>query len=213
MQVFTLLSRFSIWNACVRFYVTKCWFPTSINIHVFTNEPGMKYKIYGVMWQVVCESKIKLVSCDMSPKSLLGISTLEDIPAIYWYIFCDSLFSLLFYDVLYISLICVHEFKDFLCSSELSYPMYLVSKFFRWNDPLVHIWSMYLVSYFYIYDAYCHICVNWRVFYYSLFSFTFVSMIFSWVITSTVTSPWLGNFSQCFLLNFPNSNNQLSSQI
>ena len=59
----------------------------------------MKSEISGVMWQVAPESKIKLVSCDLSPKCLLGVSALEDICAIYVYIFCDFL-SVLFSKVL-----------------------------------------------------------------------------------------------------------------
>ena len=75
------------------------------------------YNIYGVMWQVTAVSKIKLVSFKMSPKSLLGVSELEYIRAIDAYIFCDSLWSVLFYDVLsifinlYGQVLCFYTFQ------------------------------------------------------------------------------------------------------
>ena len=64
------------------------------------SDPGKKSGIYCVVGQVSSESKIKLVSCELSTKSLLGLSTLEDIRAIDAYIICGSLLSILFPDVL-----------------------------------------------------------------------------------------------------------------
>ena len=54
------------------------------------------------MWKIAPESKIQLVSCKMSPYFLLGISALVDTRTIDVYIFCDSLPSVLFCDVLFI---------------------------------------------------------------------------------------------------------------
>ena len=61
------------------------------HISVSTNEPGIKSEIYGVVCQVASKSKIQLISCNLSPKSLLGLSALEDIRAIDAYIVCDSI--------------------------------------------------------------------------------------------------------------------------
>ena len=52
------------------------------------------------MWQVSPESKIWLVSFELPSKFILGLYLLEDIRAIDAYIFCDSLSSVLFSDVL-----------------------------------------------------------------------------------------------------------------
>ena len=48
-------------------------------LKVGNNGPGIKYKIYGVMWQVAPGFKIQFFSCNLSPKSLLGLYALEDI--------------------------------------------------------------------------------------------------------------------------------------
>ena len=49
------------------------------------------------MWHVAPESKIQMVSCELYPKSLPGLSTFEDIHAIdvyiFWVSFCYVLFS------------------------------------------------------------------------------------------------------------------------
>ena len=54
------------------------------------------------MWQVAPESKFQLVSCKLSPKYLLVIYALEYMRAIDTYIFCDSIWYVLFSDALYI---------------------------------------------------------------------------------------------------------------
>ena len=100
MKGLPLLSRIFIWTSPVCFAVTKYPSVTSICLSVSTNEPVIKTWISAVMWQVVPESKAQLVSCKMSPEYLLEISTLENICAIYVYIFCDSVWSVLFYDIL-----------------------------------------------------------------------------------------------------------------
>ena len=50
----------------------------------------------GVMWQVAPEYKIQLGSCELSPKYFPGISALEYKRTIDAFIFCDSLWYVLF---------------------------------------------------------------------------------------------------------------------
>ena len=57
-------------------------------------------QISGFMWQVAPDSKIQLVSCEMSPKYLLYISAKEWIRAIYVYIICYLIWSVLCFSVL-----------------------------------------------------------------------------------------------------------------
>ena len=52
------------------------------------------------MLQVTPDYKIQLVSCKLSPKSSLGLYTLEDIHDIYAYIFCDCFCSVILLDSL-----------------------------------------------------------------------------------------------------------------
>ena len=63
------------------------------------------------MWQVAPESKIQLISCELYPKYLIGLSALKYICAIDTYIFCDSLLSVLFNNV---SSICVYIYAQVL---------------------------------------------------------------------------------------------------
>ena len=102
IQGFTLLSQIYIWTCPVCFAVKKCPLASLIYLSVSTNDPGIKSKIIGVMWQVAPESKIQLFSCELSPKFILGLSALLDIRAIDVYIFCDSISYALFPYVLYI---------------------------------------------------------------------------------------------------------------
>ena len=62
--------------------------------------PGIKSEISGVMLQVAPEYKIQLVSCELSSSFIIGLYTFEDIYVIDAYIFCESLFSVLFSGVL-----------------------------------------------------------------------------------------------------------------
>ena len=52
------------------------------------------------MRQVAPESKIQLVIFNLSPRSLLGLSALDDIHAMDTYIFCEPLSYVLFSDIL-----------------------------------------------------------------------------------------------------------------
>ena len=74
----------------------------NFNVFIRFHKWAEKYEIYGVIRQVAPESKIQLVSCEISPKSLLEISTLEYIRAIDAYIFCDPFHSIILFDSLYI---------------------------------------------------------------------------------------------------------------
>ena len=64
---FPLLSHIFIWTYPVCFDVTKFPSTNSINLSISTNDSGIKYEISGVMLQVAPESKIQLVSCELSP--------------------------------------------------------------------------------------------------------------------------------------------------
>ena len=89
MKGLPLLSHMFICNSSVFFAVTKCPSETSMYLSIYTSEPGTKSEISGVMWQVTPDFKVKLVSCEPSPKYLLGLSTLEDIRTIDTYILCE----------------------------------------------------------------------------------------------------------------------------
>ena len=75
MKGFPFLSQISIWSYPLCFDVKK--FPSGnlVYLSVSTNEPSIKSKISGVMWQVAHESKIQLLSCDLSLYFILGFST------------------------------------------------------------------------------------------------------------------------------------------
>ena len=96
MQSFPLSSWIIIWTFPVHFSMTKWPSATSIYLSVFTNGPGIKSEISGVMWQVAPKYKPQLVRCELSPKSLLGIYALEKTCSIDLYIFSDFLWSILF---------------------------------------------------------------------------------------------------------------------
>ena len=144
MKGLPLSSRIYIWTYPVCFTVTKFPPATSIYVSIYTSEPGMKYECSGFMWQVALESKTQLVSCELSRKSLLEISTLEDIGAINAYIFFDLFCSLLFYNVVSIFLYLSMCFK--LSISVKFIFQFPVSKNMQSNDPPIHIWSTFLVS-------------------------------------------------------------------
>ena len=105
---FPLSSHIFIWTSHIVFAVMKRKSKNSMYLSVSANDPGIKSEISGVIWKVSPESKIQLISCELSPKSLLGISSLEDICAIDLYIFCDSLWSLLLTTSYLFSLIYMH---------------------------------------------------------------------------------------------------------
>ena len=99
---FTLLPCIFIWTYPVCFAVTKQPSATSIHLYVPINEIVIKSEISGVMWQVAPESKIKLVSCELYPQLLPGLSELGYIHAIDAYIFCELILFVLFSDILFI---------------------------------------------------------------------------------------------------------------
>ena len=67
----SLSSHIFIWTC--PFYFSMMWRPsaTSIYLSVSYKEPGIKSETCGVIWHVAPESKIQLVNCELSPKSLL----------------------------------------------------------------------------------------------------------------------------------------------
>ena len=88
------------------FAVIKNPYATSMYLSFSTNELGTKYENSGVMWQVAPEYKIKFVSLKLSPKYLLGISTLEDIRArdanVFGELFCSVILSNSLYIFVYL---------------------------------------------------------------------------------------------------------------
>ena len=70
--------------------MTICNCNVFINLHQWF---WYNFEIDGAVWQVAPESKIQLVGCELSPKTFLILSTLEDICAKYMYIFCESICS------------------------------------------------------------------------------------------------------------------------
>ena len=76
-----------IFTSPICFAVTKFIPADSIHFSVSASEPGTKSEIFGDVWQVAPESKIQLVSFELSTKYLLGISTLEYVCDIDAYIF------------------------------------------------------------------------------------------------------------------------------
>ena len=55
---------------------------TSMRLYVSSNELGINYETFGVMWHVALESKIQLVNFVLSPKFPLGHLSELDIRAI-----------------------------------------------------------------------------------------------------------------------------------
>ena len=96
MKGFTLSSRIFVWIYPVCFSVKKSPSAYLINLSVSTKRPGIKSELSVVMWKFAPESKIQLVSCNMSPKYVLGMSALEVIYTIDAYILCGLLWYVLF---------------------------------------------------------------------------------------------------------------------
>ena len=141
---FLLSLHIFIWTYPLCFDVTKFPYETSIYLSLAISEPDTKSEISGVMWQVVPESKIQLVSCELSPKYLLGLSTLEGIHAIGVYILCDLCHSVLFSDYLYFFFDLNAQVLSFTRSSELYFTTYLVSDNLWSSDHPIYIWISYL---------------------------------------------------------------------
>ena len=72
MNGFPLLSNIFIWTSLVWFAVTKFPYVNMIYLFIFTNDPGIKSKISGVMWQVEPESEVQFISYEMSSILLRG---------------------------------------------------------------------------------------------------------------------------------------------
>ena len=109
---------------------------TSMYLYISTSDTGTKFEISGVMWQVAPDSKIYLVSCKLSQKSLLGLSTLEETHSIDVYILCDSLYYVLlsiYFSTLVDPYAKVLTFPN-LHSSELSFPTFRVGTI---CDPVI----------------------------------------------------------------------------
>ena len=103
------------WPFC--FSATWCPSETSMCLSVSSNEIGIKYETYSVMWQVAPESKIQFFNCELSPKFPLGHSSLLDMRAIDSYIFWSLLFSPFSHERLPFSLkrTCFFRFSLYFC--------------------------------------------------------------------------------------------------
>ena len=78
------------WPCC--FALTWYLSATSMCLSVYNNEPRIKSETFVVMWHIDPESKVQLVNYKLSPKFLLGHSSLIDMRAIDAYIFLSLLF-------------------------------------------------------------------------------------------------------------------------
>ena len=171
-----------------------------IYLSVSTNKPGIKSEISGIMWQVAPESKIQLVSCDMSPWFLLGFSVLEDICVIFTYIFYDSLSSVLFSDVLYIfvnmhtQFLGFYMFKWIFLSEVSSFGNYSMK---RSSDPhLKHIFGLLTVTFIALIIIVAYIR-GWFII--DFFISLFLKEVLNWVWTFAVTSPWFSNIGSLII--------------
>ena len=141
-----------------------------------------------------------MISYELSPKYLLGFSKLEDICTIDACIFCGSFFMPYFPTFYLFLLVCMHNFSDFLCSSELSFTVFPVSENLRSSDPPIHIWSTYLASGCYVQYSYFRVAwiEGWTGFFMSIIISLLLKSFFSWVWSSIITAPWLRKkFSLC----------------
>ena len=104
---------------------------------VYTSDIGTKYEIYGVTWQVAPESKIQFISCEISPKYLLGIFMLEDIRAIDTYISvtCFFLYSC---PIIYIFFVDLYAQVFFFNSFQWN----IFSEFYGFREYVIQ-WSSY----------------------------------------------------------------------
>ena len=116
-------------------------------LSISTGDTRTKFEISGVMWHVTPESEIQLVSCELSPKSRLGIFHIWRHTVHRRVYFLSLIFSVLLSDCLFIFVTFTHKFSGCTCSSELYLLNFPVSEKLRFSDTPIHIWSTYLVLY------------------------------------------------------------------
>ena len=161
-------------------------------LSISTSDTGTKSEFYGIMWHVAPESKIQLVSSELSPKSLLGIFTLEVICAIEVYIFWDSFYYVLFPYALSILSIFTKKLAC-PCSRKLNLFIFQVRKICDLVIFLIKIWSTYLAFYCYVQYVYFGVAwiERWTEFLISLSFYLFFLTLFSWVWSYTITVLWV----------------------
>ena len=86
MKGFLLLSHIIIWTYPLCFPMTQCPSATSMYLSIPSNEPR-KIETWGVIWHVDPKYKIIFVNWKLLPKSILELSSLTNICAIYAYIY------------------------------------------------------------------------------------------------------------------------------
>ena len=151
------------------------------------------------MWQVAHESKIQLVSCKLSPKSLLGLSALEDIHAINMHIFCHSLWSVPFSDVLYI-LINMYVCVPANVIIQSVWFQTICDKMILRSKSEAHLWFMTITFITLIIRV--ALIEGWFII--DLLHFMLLKAFLSWGWNSTMNAPWLRNISlSLFLTEFP----------
>ena len=143
------------------------------------------------MLQVAPESKIQLISCELSPKYILGLYALEDIRAIDVYIFCEFLSYALFSNVLSISIDMYARVSDSLVFwwnflSEVSSSRKFAIK---WSSG-PHLKDAFGFRPLRLLRLLLEFC-GLKGGFLETFSFLLCLNFLGWVWTSTVTAPWL----------------------
>ena len=136
-----------------------------------------------------------MVSCNLSPKSLLGIYALGYIRATAAIIFCDSLLSVLFLNVLSIFFNLYARVLVFFCFSELffeSIQFWIICyEMILWSTSEAHIW--FLIITFITFIIRFAWIEGWFII--VLYLYLLLKWFFSWTWTPTVTEPWLRQIS------------------
>ena len=189
---FPLLSCIFIWTSPAFFAVAKCPSATSMYLSVSTNDPSIKSEISCVLWQVTPKSKIQLVTCELSHKSLLGVSALEYIGALYVYIFCDLFLSIMFpMSYQFFFDICAQFLGAFIIQWTL---LSEVSGFRTICDEMI-LWSTYesRICFLTVMVITLIIIVVWiqECFLVALLFYRLIKSFSSWVLPSTLNAPWL----------------------
>ena len=133
------------------------------------------------MIQIAPEYKIQLASCELYPKSLLGLPTVEEIRSTDVYIFCEFFFLLPSFPMLY--LFCWFVHTSFHLFHVPEYYIFSISVFgqsvIHWSSD-THLKQVFLFN-FYIQYAYFWVYVNLMInwIYYLPFPFYVAETLFS----------------------------------
>ena len=166
---------------------------TSMYLSVYTSEPITISEISGDILQVSPESKIQFISCELSPKYLLGISTLEDICAIDAYILCDLFCSIILSDYLFIFVNFYAQFLTLRKSSETLPWIFQLQTI--WNPVMLLSTSeariLILIVKFSTFIFSVAWIERWIGFIFALSFSILPKTLFSLVWSSTITAPWV----------------------